>query len=295
MNVELRHLRALAAIGDQGTISGAAVALRVSQPALSRTLEQLERRIGTQLVERTTRHLALTDAGRLLHERAHLILNQLDDTLVEAAAEPRPLRVGFAWAALGDRTVPLLRAWREQQPKTPVRVHRPADPEAALRRGELDAVIVRTSPSPHADLVSQELYQERRLAAVPEGTPLALRSAVRLADLIDQPVVLCSTAATATADLWPRGRRPRTFQVANVDEWLTTIAAGDAVGVTAQGTEHSHPHPGVTYLPISDAAPVTVRLVRPRTPTHPATTAFIDHLQKVIATTGPKPEAEEDS
>src|SRR5581483_4475158 len=46
MNVELRHLRALAAIGDEGTITGAAVALHISQPALSRTLEQLESRVG---------------------------------------------------------------------------------------------------------------------------------------------------------------------------------------------------------------------------------------------------------
>ncbi|BEL04106.1 hypothetical protein Q0Z83_022970 [Actinoplanes sichuanensis] len=92
--MELRHLRALAAIGDEGTISAAAAVLRISQPALSRTLDQLERRIGTTLVERTTRRLALTDAGRRLHERAHLILNQVDDALAEAAAEPQPLHVG---------------------------------------------------------------------------------------------------------------------------------------------------------------------------------------------------------
>ncbi|WP_262506002.1 LysR family transcriptional regulator [Streptomyces sp. TRM68367] len=46
MNVELRHLRALVAIGDEGTITGAADVLRVSQPALSRTLVQLENRVG---------------------------------------------------------------------------------------------------------------------------------------------------------------------------------------------------------------------------------------------------------
>src|ERR1044072_8279379 len=58
MNVELRHLRVLAAIGDEGTFTDAAAGLRISQPAVSRTLDQLERRTGAQLVERTTRHLA---------------------------------------------------------------------------------------------------------------------------------------------------------------------------------------------------------------------------------------------
>ncbi|TPQ22514.1 LysR family transcriptional regulator [Streptomyces sporangiiformans] len=278
MNVELRHLRALAAIGDEGTITGAAAVLHISQPALSRTLEQLESRVGVRLVERTTRALALTEAGQRLYERAHLILHQLDDALAEVAAGVRPLRIGFAWAALGDRTVPLLRTWREEHPGTPLRVHRGDDPEAALRRGEIDAALLRTMPAPGAGLEVWPLYRERRLAAVPEDDPLARRPAVRLADLADRSVVLCATAAT-TAGLWHEGRRPRTFEVANVDEWLTVIATGEAVGVTAEATEHSHPHPGVRYLPLSDAPPVTVRLVWPRTPAHPATLTFLDHLR----------------
>ncbi|MGW1751330.1 LysR family transcriptional regulator [Streptomyces sp. NPDC002092] len=276
MNVELRHLRALTAIGDEGTITGAAAVLHISQPALSRTLEQLESRVGVRLAERTTRTLALTDAGQKLYERAHLILRQLDDALTEAAAGVRPLRIGFAWAALGDLTVPLLRTWREAHPGTPVQVYRRDDPEVALRRGEIDAALVRTAPG--AGLEVRSLYRERRMAAVPDSDPLATRPSVRLTDLAERPVVLCATAAT-TAELWPEGRRPRTFEVANVDEWLTVIATGEAVGVTAEATRQSHPHPGVRYLPLTDVPPVTVRMAWPHTPTHPATLAFLGHLQ----------------
>ncbi|MGW0824639.1 LysR family transcriptional regulator [Streptomyces sp. NPDC002845] len=288
MNVELRHLRALAAIGDEGTITGAAAVLYISQPALSRTLEQLEGRVGVRLVERTTRALALTEAGQRLYERAHLILHQLDDALAEAAAGVRPLRIGFAWAALGDRTVPLLRTWREEHPDTPVRVHGSDDPEAALRRGEIDAALLRTAPAPGGGLEVRTLYREGRLAAVPEDDPLARRAGVRLTDLSDRPVVLCATAAT-TAGLWPEGRRPRTFEVGNVDEWLTVIATGEAVGVTAEATGHSHPHPGVRYLPLTDAPPVTVRLAWPRVPTHPATHAFLGHLRAMTGAVGVEP------
>ncbi|MFC9502858.1 LysR family transcriptional regulator [Streptomyces sp. NPDC057002] len=285
MNVELRHLRALAAIGDEGTITGAAAVLHISQPALSRTLEQLESRIGVRLVDRTTRALALTGVGQRLYERAHLILHQVNDALAEAATGIRPLRIGFAWAALGDRTVPLLRTWREAHPETPVQVHRRDDPEAALRRGEIDAALLRTMPGPGAGLEVEPLFRERRLVAVPENDPLSRRPIVRLTDLADRSVVLCATAATTT-NLWPDGRRPRTFEVANVDEWLTVIATGDAVGVTAEATEHSHPHPGIRYLPLADAPPVTVRLVWPRTPTHPATLAFLEHLRDMAGAQG---------
>ncbi|QFZ19820.1 LysR family transcriptional regulator [Saccharothrix syringae] len=276
MNVELRHLRALAAIGDEGTITGAAAALRVGQPALSRTLEQLERRLGTRLVERTTRSLALTEAGQRMWEHAHRILNQLDDALAEVVGGGRPLRVGFGWAALGRHTVPLLRDWRAKHPGTPTKVRRCDDPEAALRRGEVDVAFMRTSPVDPA-FASRVLYREPRLVAVPDGDPLAGRDAVLLADLVDRSVALCSTAATTSADLWPADARPETFEVPGVDEWLTTIALGEAVGVTTEATGHSHPHPGVHYLPLADAGPVAVRLVWPRTLTHPATTAFREH------------------
>ncbi|WP_079193741.1 LysR substrate-binding domain-containing protein [Streptomyces sp. CB02923] len=283
MNVELRHLRALAAIGDEGTITGAAAALRVSQPALSRTLDQLERRLGTSLVERTTRRLRLTPAGQRLYEHAHRILAQLGDALAEAAAGPRPLRVGFAWAALGRHTVPLLRDWRHEHPGEPVEVHRLGDAEAALRRGTVDLAFLRTVPADDGVLDTVAMYSERRIAAVCESDPLAGEAAVTLADLAHHAIALCATACTTSAELWPAGRRPRrTFEVANVDEWLTVIATGEAAGVTAEATVHSHPHPGVRYLPITDAGPVTVLLARPRTATHPATAAFTAHARHTL-------------
>lgn len=173
--------------------------------------------------------------------------------------------------------MPLLRAWREAHPGTPVQVHRREDPEAALLRGEIDAALLRTEPAADAGLEVRPPYRERRVAAVPDGDPLATRPEVRPADLTDRSVVLCATAAT-TGDLWPEGRRPRTFEVADVDEWRTAIATGEAVGVTAQATEQSHPHPGVRYLPLADVPPLTVRMAWPRTPTHPATPAFLRHL-----------------
>ncbi|WP_235874778.1 LysR family transcriptional regulator [Saccharopolyspora aridisoli] len=280
--MELRHLRALAAIGDEGTITGAAATLHVTQSALSRTLEQLESRIGTRLVERTTRRLVLTDAGGRLWERAHGLLNQLDEALAEASDGPRPLRVGFAWATLGSLTVPLLRSWRDEHPDTPVRVHRCDDPELALRRAEVDVAFLRTSPQAWPQFHAEPLFEEPRVAAVSEEDPLSRAPSLRLDDLADRTVALCATAATTNESLWPVNRRPQTAEVANVDEWLTLIATGDAVGVTADGTRHSHLYPGVRYLPISDAAPITVHLVRPRIQTHPEADTFLEFVQRAV-------------
>lgn len=288
MNVELRHLRALAAIGDEGTITGAAHVLHISQPALSRTLDQLETRLNTRLVERTTRRLELTEAGRRLWERAHRVLREFDDALAEVATGPRPLRIGFPWGSLGRHTVPLLRSWRTEHPDTPLGVRRCDDPEAELRRGGLDAAFLRKRPAPGSGLEALALYEESRMAAVPEGDPLAERATVRLADLAPRPVAICATAATTSAELWPEDARPHTFEVANVDEWLTAIATGDSVGVTAESTRHSYPHPGVRYLPLADADPVTVQLVWPHAPTHPATKALRDHAARLLRRRPPR-------
>lgn len=282
MNVELRHLRAFAAIGNERTITGAAAVLHVSQPALSRTLEQLESRLGTRLVERTTRSLALTEAGARLLAHANRILTQVDDALAEVKAGPRALRVGFAWAALGRHTVPLLRGWRDARPDAELRVFRPDDPEGALRRGELDVAFVRSPATPDRDLASADLYLEPRVAAVSEDHPFAQAPAVRLGDLADRPVAICATATSTSTDLWPAEDRPAALDVANADEWLTAITTGDAVGVTTDATAHTHPHPGVRYVPITDADPVAVRVVWPRSATHPATDAFREHARVLL-------------
>ncbi|GGM85870.1 LysR family transcriptional regulator [Lentzea pudingi] len=283
MNVELRHLRALAAIGDHRSITAAAQSLHVTQPALSRTLDQLERRLGVRLVERTTRHVALTDPGHRLWEHSHRILTSLDTALAEAA-RPQPVRLTFAWAALGRFTIPFLREWRAEHPDVLVRIRQADDPEAALRRGEADVAVLRTPPA-GGDLGHAALIEEPRIAAVADDHPLASRAALTLDDLVGECVAVCETAATTSADLWPAGARPRTVDVPGVVEWLTSIATGTTVGVTAAGTSHHHPHPGVTYLPITDAGPITVHLAWPEATAHPSTEAFVALARRHLGAT----------
>ncbi|NUS12178.1 MAG: LysR family transcriptional regulator, partial [Streptomyces sp.] len=70
MTIELRHLRAFLVIAEEGNITRAAARLRLSQPALSRTLRQLEDHLGGRLVDRSTHHLELTAEGRTFRDKA---------------------------------------------------------------------------------------------------------------------------------------------------------------------------------------------------------------------------------
>lgn len=100
----------------------------------------------------------------------------------------------------------------------------------ALRHGQIDAALVRTSPPAdpaHSDLVSLTLFTEKLVAALPATDSRAQQTSVTLQELSEGPLAVCATAPTATADLWAHhGPSPRTVRVANTDEWLAGITLG---------------------------------------------------------------------
>jgi hypothetical protein len=77
---------------------------------------------------------------------------------------------------------------------------------------------------------------------------------------------------------------PLDRKVANTDDWLATIAAGQAVGVTATAPATIHPHPGATYLPLADAPDIALSLAWTHPPTHPGITELVTLAREVIST-----------
>ncbi|MEU8436736.1 LysR family transcriptional regulator [Streptomyces sp. NPDC029216] len=284
-DVELRHLRALDAVAEAGTITAAAARLHMTQPALSRTLAQLEGRVGVRLVDRSSRHLALTEAGTTLLGHGRAILSHLDAALADTRAVSRPLRLGYTCAVLGQQTVPLLRSWRRTHPATPLDVIRRDNGTAGLATGDADVAVLRTLPD-DPRIRSEALYTEDRVAALPDDHPLAGRDRVLLAELTagtQLPLAVWPEAGTASPGLWPPHQRPaRTVEVGNVDEWLNLIATGGAFGLAAAGTAESHGHPGVRFLPVPDAPPTTVYVSYPLHPTHPGTPEFLAAVREAV-------------
>ena len=98
MTVELRHLRCFLAIAEEANITRAAAVLHVGQPALSRTLRQLEEHLGVRLVDRSTHHLHLTEAGSAFRVRAASAVAAVDDALDPVRVGTWPLRLGHEGA-----------------------------------------------------------------------------------------------------------------------------------------------------------------------------------------------------
>lgn len=282
MTVELRHLRALLAIAAEGNVTRAATALHLTQPALTRTLRQLETQLGVQLVDRSTHHLGLTAAGRVFLAKATVALAAVDDALDTSHAGAWPLRLGHAWSALGPATTTLLRRWKREQPQTPLELLRVDDPAVALTQARVDVVLVR-GPVHIPGVRTELLLTEERMVALAADSPLTGRDGLTLDDLADQTIALNPVSGSTTLDLWPPQRRPvRTVAVVNTDDWLVAIAAGEAVGVTASSTAGMHPHPGVVYLPLRGAPPIPVRLAWRDPPSHPAVADLVALAHQVV-------------
>ena len=169
---ELRHLRAFVAIADEGNLTRAAARLHLTQPALSRTLQQLEAHLGVRLVQRSTHHLELTPAGQVFRDRARAALAAVDEALDPARAATWPLRLGHAWSALGPYTTALLRRWRQIHPQIPLELLRIDDRTAGLDQGKSTppwSESRRCCPT----CTPSDCSPNRDMAVVPADSPLA--------------------------------------------------------------------------------------------------------------------------
>ncbi|MGC9543526.1 LysR family transcriptional regulator [Streptomyces sp. UG1] len=275
MDVELRQLRCLVAIVDEGTFTDAAMALGVSQAAVSRTLASLERSLGVRLLRRTSREVTPTGTGLRVLAHARRVLGEVDDLIREAASGHARLRMGYAWAALGRHTPAFQRRWAAAHPGTDLQLVRVNSATSGLAEGACDLSVVRRTVADRR-FDSAIVGLERRLCAVAADDPLARRRSIRLAELSGRTLLVDRRTGTTTTELWPPDSRPATEETNDVDDWLTVISTGRCVGVTAEATANQYPRPGVVYRPLRDAEPIAVRLAWWRDDPPPAAQAVVE-------------------
>ncbi len=261
MTVDLRTLRALVAVVDEGTFTDAAIALGTSQASVSRAVADLERSLEARLLQRTSQGAVPTVHGRRVTEHARRVLAEIG--LIERLSEPAgsQLRVGFAWSTFGRRTTSIQRRWQAEHPDGTLTFVHSATATAGLLDGEADIAVVRRPVHDHrfeASLVGVEA----RLAAVAADDPLARRRRITLADLSRRPIAIDHATGTTTPALWPSGAGPTQLrEVHGIEEWLTVVSTGQAVGVTTEATADQFPRSTIRYRPLKDAPPIAVSLV----------------------------------
>src|SRR5262245_29602415 len=188
------RLRAFVAVADEQSFTRAAARLHVAQQALSTTVRRLERELGAQLFERTTRAVRLTAAGDAMLGATRRALGELERGIGEARRLDRrgrgTLAVGVMAGAALELTDPILAAFARELPDTEVALdpHLYDDPSAGLRAGTSDVALLRP-PLDERGLELRRLFAEPRVAALSARHPLARKSELSLRDLQQATIV----------------------------------------------------------------------------------------------------------
>jgi LysR family hydrogen peroxide-inducible transcriptional activator len=195
--MEFDQLRYFLQVAKRGNFTRAAEDLRISQPALSRSIQKLEDDLGQPVFERRARSVGLTDAGLLLQSRAQQVLSIIEDTMAEITDDGQSgrIRIG-AIPTIAPYFLPeILQKFSTEFPKASLIVQENTT-DILLKsctQGEMDLAIV-ALPVPVRYLEVEELFQEELLLVLPPEHPLADKSRIRITDVEPFPFVLLDEA-----------------------------------------------------------------------------------------------------
>lgn len=255
-DLDLRLLRAFVTVAERGGFSAAAVALHVTQPALSRRIVELESVLGVRLFERTSRRVGLTQPGEDLLARSRDLLKG-GEALYErsralAGGDAGRLRVGGAPMILESVVAPFIAQYGKRCPGVDLELREQGGEHAlrAVMRGELDAAVA--SPM-EPQLETRLLFPWRLLAAMPIGHPLAAGRTVDVAKLADEQVLSLpvgfGTRALLDAGCEAVGARPKIRMEATAAQTLVA-AARSGYGIAVVPSLLSMSKKGLAVLPI---------------------------------------------
>jgi LysR family transcriptional regulator, regulator for metE and metH len=185
--LEVRHLRLMIAIVEEGGLTRAGERLNLTQSALSHQLKQIEGSLGVALFTRIKKRLVLTEAGAELVERSRRILAdiaELESDLRERAAGHRgKLRMATHCYTCYEWLPPLLKRFYRSHPNVDVEIvaDATADPVDALQKGQIDLAIV-SSPVKEPGIETFDLFSDELLLLVPPGHRLAGKAHVTAKD-----------------------------------------------------------------------------------------------------------------
>lgn len=192
--MNLKQLEYFVAIAEEHQITAAARRLHISQPPLSYELAQLEKELGTKLVNRGPKSATLTDAGKLLYERAQRILAMAKATEREVASIGSglsgDLALGVVPSAAGVMPAARLHELRERYPEVAFEVREGATPQVMelLEGGIVDIAVVRT-PFKSEGLRCRYAPAEPLVAVMPPEYEVGAEASCTVDDLAGSPIV----------------------------------------------------------------------------------------------------------
>lgn len=267
--MRLQQLQLLLTLARTGSMRASAVAMNVTQPALTKALKQLEEEFGATLVLRSPKGVRLAPAGEMLAARAATVVREIERAREDVAALTQDtqttLSVGMSPAAALLLAAPTLATFQSRWPQVRIRMVDALYPRAQeqLRSGELDLAL---GPLPAAglgrDLQARPLMDSPSVIVAPKNHPLA--KVRRLQDLVGAQWLL-SGPRQGPGDPVHLGLEQRGLPAAQVtvecDSFSTVLAVLPQLSTLALVPRRFHevhgPRMGLVALPLQETLPAT--------------------------------------
>lgn len=264
MHIEAKQLRYAVAAADHRSFRRAAEALHLKQSTLSRSIRQMEMRLGISLFERTRVGVRPTTAGAELLRSARRVLEELDTISAAAVAAGRGetgrLTIGFYTSLSAGNLRAMLVDYRHRYPQVETRIVQDSRVQllAGVRSGSVDVAFITGDPNGRNG-PTMALWSERILVALPEQHPLASHEIVGWSELKDETFLLGRDDPSQdfhdllVAKLASPGDRPKVIQNDVSGETIKSlVGAGFGVSLLSDacaGTTHA----GVVYREARDS------------------------------------------
>ena len=302
----LQAMKVFDRVVEEGSFAAAARAMDMSPPVVTRMVAELEQHLGTRLLQRTTRKLALTDAGESYLQRVRAILSEIEDAEAAAAASMRDLRGAIRIAttpALATHFLaPMVALWHAEYPKLMLDVI--IDTLASDRVDEFDVTIMIASDDFDANIVARPLLHGEAIVVASHGY-LKRRGVPRTPQDLAQHDYLRDSGVAARSRTGP-GRKlrlqplngdapvqevdmPIVMQAVSTELLLRAALDGAGVAVTSRLLAEDYLARGelAHVLPDWIFSRYTIYAALPSGRMLPARTrAFMDFLSQQVARTG---------
>ena len=286
---DLNQLRCFVTVAEELHFGRAAARLNMTQPPLSRQIQVLEHIIDAPLLERTSRSVRLTPAGRSFLPEARRILKLAESASQVARriamGKTGSLKIGYTAAAAYGFLPELIAACRARLPEVDFSLKEmvSGDQLEALASGQIDAGLLRP-PVARPEFASRRVLAEPLLAAIPRKHPLATRENLTIKDFDGQPFVMYSpyesryfhdllVALFTQADMLPRYVQ----HVGQIHSILAMVRAGLGVSIVpAAAASLKISEVKLRPLKLRNAAPVELFMVWRRDDENPLVPALVD-------------------
>ncbi|GHI01476.1 LysR family transcriptional regulator [Neobacillus kokaensis] len=204
--MDIKTLRYFVTVADQLSYSKAAQLLHISQPSLSNAIKNLELEVGSPLLERNTRNVELTDAGKILYKKAVALLSQMNILKKEMdevkLSGSGVLHIGMI-ESIKHWLPKVLREYHERFPSINIKlmeVLSGKDVKDSLRNYSSHLIITNQYVF-EEDIESYPLYHERLVLVLPKDHPLSEKDSIAVKELENEPFIICTEGFQTREDI----------------------------------------------------------------------------------------------